>query len=169
MVRAKLHDGVHTKRSQPNRSADELAAFNKEDAGYISMKLAIETNKLERLRSNLHRLDALDAPQNQRVVFVDSREAAVTAAADEALEAGGREGGGAGAGATRKAEAASKKHVAAQYSELEQRAKRKRNLSRTLVRLNVERALQGKGKRKKLKSSGAGGDKCFKWRQERKR
>jgi len=59
----------------------------------------------------------------------------------------------------------------AQYSELEQREERHAKMGKTLQRLGIEKALMGKGARKKLKSKGGaqeGAPKVFKWKPRRK-
>ncbi|EOD37840.1 hypothetical protein EMIHUDRAFT_225122 [Emiliania huxleyi CCMP1516] len=60
------------------------------------------------------------------------------------------------------------KQLAARYSELHQREERERKLAQCVQRLATERALLGKGRRKKLQSK-SGQPRQFKWRQERKR
>lgn len=54
------------------------------------------------------------------------------------------------------------------YSELAQREERHRKMSKTLERINLEKALLGKGRVKKMKPK-EGEMRRFKWRQERKR
>mmetsp|Transcript_25002 Transcript_25002/g.73167 ORF Transcript_25002/g.73167 Transcript_25002/m.73167 type:complete len:190 (+) Transcript_25002:184-753(+) len=79
-------------------------------------------------------------------------------------------GGGAVARRQRKGKHQSKpaKQLAARYSELHQREERERKLAQCVQRLATERALLGKGRRKKLQSK-SGQPRQFKWRQERKR
>ena len=60
---------------------------------------------------------------------------------------------------------------AQQYSELEQRQERHQKMGKALQRIGIEKALMGKGARKKLRKpkDGQGGPKTFKWRQRRKK
>ena len=77
-------------------------------------------------------------------------------------------GASSGAGVSKKAKATLERARAAKYSELEQRESRLLKMKRTLERIGIERALQGKGKVKKLKTK-SGELRQYKWRQERKR
>ena len=61
-----------------------------------------------------------------------------------------------------------KKAQAARYSELTQREARHHKMSVALERIGLEKALQGKGRVKKLKTK-PNEPRKFKWRQERKR
>mgnify|MGYP002262123884 CR=1 FL=1 len=67
-----------------------------------------------------------------------------------------------------KAQAKLGRQNAALHKELAQRTQRHAQLARTQQRLGVERALQGKGRRKKVKPR-EGQPRQYKWRQERKR
>jgi U3 small nucleolar RNA-associated protein 11 len=56
---------------------------------------------------------------------------------------------------------------ARQYSELEQRRERHRKMGTTLQRIGIEKALMGKGARRKIKKGGDGAPRQFKWKQRR--
>ena len=58
--------------------------------------------------------------------------------------------------------------LAARYSEVSQREVRHHKMTVALERIGIEKALQGKGRVKKLKTK-PGEPRKFKWRQERKR
>uniref|UniRef100_A0A7S2FPW7 Uncharacterized protein n=1 Tax=Haptolina brevifila TaxID=156173 RepID=A0A7S2FPW7_9EUKA len=58
---------------------------------------------------------------------------------------------------------------AATYSELEQRVERHKQMGRTLHRIGIEKALLGKGPRRKLKSKEEGAPKQYKFKQRRKK
>jgi len=60
------------------------------------------------------------------------------------------------------------KKLAARYSELKQREVRQVKLGQVMQRISQERALIGKGRRKKLQTE-EGQPRQFKWRQERKK
>ena len=135
---------------------------------------------MKRLYETLHSLDGVRAPQNKRTVFVESADgpavraaragegpAAPAAAADDDSRGGGSSARGPRKGIAKR-EAKLERQRAAQHKELAERRQRHAKLATTLQRLSVERALQGKGRRKKLKSR-EGQPRQYKWRQERKR
>ena len=58
---------------------------------------------------------------------------------------------------------------AAQYAELAQREARAAKMGEALQRIGMEKALMGKGPRKKMRSKEDGAPRLFKWRQRRKK
>ena len=58
---------------------------------------------------------------------------------------------------------------AANYSELEQRVERHSKMARALERISIDKALQGKGARRRLKRKEDGGPKIFKFKPRRKK
>ena len=58
---------------------------------------------------------------------------------------------------------------AASYSELDQRVARHAKMGRALQRIGIEKALMGKGARKKMRSKEEGAPRVFKWKQRRKK
>jgi U3 small nucleolar RNA-associated protein 11 len=247
MVKSQVRDGVHRKKAEAGPTNDQMAVFKKEDASYLNYKRAIEGKKIERLRANLHNIDA--PLQNTHTLFADdaddarakadglkargrtaaevargpkhapgARPAAAAAGGGGTSAASTAEGGaGSGAGwapsgkaakkallrAERAADKSAKKQGrarkracvrrplltsrlgawtkralsgahspslgdrAGRYSELEQRLERHEQMGSALSRIATERALQGKGKRKKLRSK-QDGPRAYKWRQQRK-
>jgi U3 small nucleolar RNA-associated protein 11 len=208
MAHTKMVDGVHRKASSQQPTHDEMRSFKKEDASYLMLKQTAEAKKIERLRANLHMLDA--PLQNKHTIFADDEAAAreldtsgerSTALAAAALppvkrraekrrreqsqegddadggasadaDDGPHAGGSAGPAAKKlrkkqqlKLEAAR----AAQYSELEQRVARHGKMGAALQRISTEKALMGKGARRKLKpkSGQEGAPRQFKWKQRR--
>ena len=160
------------------------------------VKSTAEAKKIERLRANLHMLDA--PLRNKHTIFVSDESAAAAVRA----ERGGtpaelaaraakrkREASGpsaepapevpppAGSGDGRevrkaakvaaKVAAKSEKQRAARYSELEQRMERHAKMGAALQRIGVEKALQGKGKRKRIRK--ADGSKVFKFAPRRQK
>jgi len=172
MVHTKMKDGVHQVRQEESHTGDELKAFKREDAGYLSYKLATEKKKVARLRANLHDLSAASHnPQNKRTVFVDDAAdvgaAATSTAAHVAANAEVLSRDHV-PGASRPVAVKSSKAKQRSYLELEQRTRRRDKLERAVQKVATERALQSKGRRKKLKPR-PGKAKQFKWRQERQR
>ena len=208
MAHTRTEDGVHRKAEKEQHTHDELKAFKREDAGYLMVKQTAEAKKIERLRANLHMLDA--PLQNKHTIFVED------AAAGKALDAS-RHGATPGEAALappvrakkglkrRKREAMEaaamevadddddddddddatpaassayervpkhrreklERSKAAQYAELEQRQERHAKMGKALVRIGIEKALMGKGARRKLASKGEGAPKAFKWKPRR--
>jgi len=77
MVNTRLKEGVHTKTENPEERTDaQIKLMHTQDASYVNYKRSTELKKIERLKSNLHMLDTADKPQNQHIVFVDSKKEA---------------------------------------------------------------------------------------------
>lgn len=204
MANTKTEDGVHRKREAAQPTQDEMRAFKKEDAGYLNLKQSAEAKKIQRLRANLHMLDA--PLQNKHTIFVaDDTEArkldvsrhgstpAEAAAAPplrlkrgkkrrRSSHADGADGGeeaeeamedhvstAAGSAMPNKTRAKLEKARAATYAELEQREQRHAKMGKALQRISIEKALMGKGPRRKLKKKGEGAARVFKWKQRRKK
>ena len=137
----------------------------------------ISLQKLEKLRANLHGLD--EAPVNKRTIFVEADDVAqlpeVLPDPTRAPHAKQVEG------ATARAQSKLEKARAAKYDELQQRQERHSKMGRALERIGLEKALMGKGARRKLKpkkqqlgaESGSGGGggapRQFKFKQRRKK
>ena len=219
MSRTKTEDGVHRKERPDQPTMDEMRVFKKEDAGYLLVKQTAEARKIERLRANLHMLDA--PLQNKHTVFAaDATEArsldasrhgstpaeaaalppvrkpkkkkrgreaaeadaeaaegkkqkvgeeASTAAMGEEADSEEEEEavafGSALAALNKKQRERLEKARAKQYAELEQRVERHTKMGRALERISMEKALMGKGPRRKLKPKVEGAPKAFKWKQ----
>jgi U3 small nucleolar RNA-associated protein 11 len=222
MAHTKTEGGVHRKRAAENPTQDEMKAFKKEDANYLMVKQTAEAKKVERLRADLHMLDA--PLQNKHTVFVSDaasaraldasghgstpaetlavppvrpkkvakRARATEGAAGSSSSSSSKQhafatGGGddddadsddedggeeqrrpaGGRALPKKAQAKLDKARAAKYAELEQREQRHAKMGQALRRIGIEKALMGKGARKKLKPKEEGGPKVFKWKQRR--
>ena len=167
MNKSRMQDGVHRKADAPAPDADELRAFKRQDASYVQGKVVSESRKVRRLHETLHALDGLAAPKNKRTVFVNAAADVPAASAEASAEADGLDAQGE-APVSRKRAAKLERQRKAQHAELAQRTDRHAKLSRVLQRLEGERRMLGKGRRKKLKQK-EGAPRQFKWRQERKR
>ena len=212
MTHTKMEGGVHRKQAAGQPSVDDLRQFKREDAGYLMVKQTAEAKKIDRLRAQLHMLDA--PLSNKHTVFVDNAEAAkainvaargctpaerasaaplrperhqlgkvphasagsslpsteadLPAAGGSALDAVNSIGGRSSR-ISKRMHAKLERARAAQYDELEQRISRHSKMGHTLQRIAVEKALLGKGPRRKLKAKAEGGGKVFKFRQRRKK
>lgn len=76
MISSKLQDGVHI----PNRAKEEVEVTEEQkkvmrtqDIKYVEMKRVAEAKKIERLKGELHLLDADSKEKNRHTFFVDSR------------------------------------------------------------------------------------------------
>mmetsp|Transcript_1819 Transcript_1819/g.5193 ORF Transcript_1819/g.5193 Transcript_1819/m.5193 type:complete len:264 (+) Transcript_1819:101-892(+) len=197
MNNTRTEGGVHRKQAAKQPTGDDMRQFKREDAGYLMMKQTAEAKKIERLRATLHMLDA--PLRNKHTVYVDDEasasaiDAAASAAATPAeiaatgplrasspaskLRSGehappkdGDEGRRGRAPLSKKAAAKLGRARAAQYEELEQRVARHDKMGHTLQRIGIEKALWGKGPRRKIKTvTDSVVSKAFKFRQRRKK
>ncbi|XP_064594727.1 probable U3 small nucleolar RNA-associated protein 11 [Liolophura sinensis] len=76
MVRTKKVDGVHQPREErePEYTEEQIKLMRSQDIRYVNFKRTAELKKIERLKSELHLLDAQDKPQNKHTIFVDSKK-----------------------------------------------------------------------------------------------
>lgn len=214
MAHTKMENGVHRKARGEQHTHDEMRAFKREDASYLMLKQTAEAKKIERLRANLHMLDA--PLLNKHTIFASDeasareldpaagRSTALEAARSSPVKKGKKrqrdehahtQAGEAGTSAAYEEEtehrkddsevdvAPSRKKLrkkdlakleaarAAQYSELEQREARHSKMGATLQRLGMEKALMGKGAKRKLKPKPGkeGAPRQFKWKQRRQK
>ncbi|XP_073526694.1 probable U3 small nucleolar RNA-associated protein 11 [Phyllobates terribilis] len=75
MISTKLQDGVHLIKQKPEEVTDEqLKIMRTQDLKYVEMKRVAEAKKIERLKSELHLLDAEEKPKNIHTFFCDSKK-----------------------------------------------------------------------------------------------
>jgi len=77
MVNNQLQDGVHVnkrKGADEEVTEEQLKIMKTQDLRYIEMKRVAEVKKIERLKSELHLLDAEGKQKNKHTFFVDSKE-----------------------------------------------------------------------------------------------
>lgn len=77
MVNNQLQDGVHVnkrKGADEEVTEEQLKIMRTQDIRYIEMKRVAEVKKIERLKSELHLLDAEGKQKNKHTFFVDSKE-----------------------------------------------------------------------------------------------
>ncbi|XP_069559829.1 probable U3 small nucleolar RNA-associated protein 11 [Brachyistius frenatus] len=77
MVNSQLKDGVHvTKKGQEEAEVTEeqKKVMRTQDIKYVEMKRVAEAKKIERLKGELHLLDAESKQKNKHTFFVDSKE-----------------------------------------------------------------------------------------------
>lgn len=76
MINTQLKDGVHmAKKSTDEEVTEEQRKMMRtQDIKYIEMKRVAEAKKIERLKGELHLLEAEDKPKNKHTFFVDSKK-----------------------------------------------------------------------------------------------
>lgn len=62
----------HEKDKDDDHTAVQIQLMQTQDLKYISMKRTIESNKIRRLQSELHLIDATNSIKNRHTFFVDS-------------------------------------------------------------------------------------------------
>ncbi|KAL7887216.1 hypothetical protein AOLI_G00049370 [Acnodon oligacanthus] len=75
MIRSQLQDGVHViKEKQEEMTEEQKKIMRTQDIRYVEMKRVAEAKKIERLKSELHLLDADGKQQNKHTFFVDTKK-----------------------------------------------------------------------------------------------
>ncbi|NXN09383.1 UTP11 protein, partial [Indicator maculatus] len=86
MIRSQLQDGVHVvKQPKDEVTPEQMKLMRTQDIKYVETKRVAEAKKIERLKSELHLLDAEGKSPNKHLFFLDSRKEgkAQTAAVQE--------------------------------------------------------------------------------------
>ncbi|NXH18538.1 UTP11 protein, partial [Bucco capensis] len=74
MIRAGLQDGVHVvKQPKDEVTPEQVKLMRTQDIKYVEMKRVAEAKKIERLKSELHLLDAEGKTPNKHLFFLDTR------------------------------------------------------------------------------------------------
>ncbi|KAI5606631.1 putative U3 small nucleolar RNA-associated protein 11 [Silurus asotus] len=75
MIKTQLKDGVHViKPTNDQVTEDQKKIMRSRDIGYVEMKRVAESKKIERLKSELHLLEAESKQKNKHVFFVDTKK-----------------------------------------------------------------------------------------------
>uniref|UniRef100_A0A8C6UR10 U3 small nucleolar RNA-associated protein 11 n=1 Tax=Neogobius melanostomus TaxID=47308 RepID=A0A8C6UR10_9GOBI len=76
MINSQLKDGVHVakKSTDEEMTEEQKKIMRTQDIKYIEMKRVAEAKKIERLKGELHLLEADDRPKNKHTFFVDSKK-----------------------------------------------------------------------------------------------
>ncbi|XP_072534932.1 probable U3 small nucleolar RNA-associated protein 11 [Salminus brasiliensis] len=75
MIHSQLKDGVHVIKQQEEEMTEEQKKIMRtQDIRYVEMKRVAEAKKIERLKSELHLLDADGKQKNKHTFFVDTRK-----------------------------------------------------------------------------------------------
>ncbi|XP_038157191.1 probable U3 small nucleolar RNA-associated protein 11 [Cyprinodon tularosa] len=75
MISSKLEDGVHVmKKTEEEVTEEQKKVMRTQDIKYVEMKRVAEAKKIERLKGELHLLDAESKQKNKHTFFVDSKK-----------------------------------------------------------------------------------------------
>lgn len=177
MVNNKLKEGRHIiAQDTDNYTPEQLQLMKTQDEKYVQMKLAVETKKVERLKSCLHHTNLMaQNPPNQHTIFVDSVEEVANYAKTLGVAVGtGEEEMGSGAEEehkTKKKRSGTKrnrKKRKSSYKELNQRIWRCKELETVALKIKTQKDIAGKGIKWKVKGDGSH-PAVYRWKQERKK
>ncbi|XP_073015624.1 probable U3 small nucleolar RNA-associated protein 11 [Primulina eburnea] len=163
MIKTKTVGGVHKPESQANKyTNEELILMKTQDIGYILQKLQTEKKKIERLNGMLHSLD--NQSSSNHVYYADNRE--------EAREVRKKVSEQGNPSAFKYLPKAILRKTDSSYRELEARKKRLKDLEKIYTDMSMQKELQKRGKKRKLREDemvSPTSRPVYKWRQERKR
>ncbi|KAK4485493.1 hypothetical protein RD792_008135 [Penstemon davidsonii] len=163
MINTKTSDGVHRQESVANKyTKEELMLMKTQDIGYILQKLQTEKKKIDRLCGMLHSLD--NPSSSKRVFYAENREEAreIRAKVSEQEKVPDAED----------LPKNIKRKMGSSYRELEARQGRVRELEKIYMDMAMQKELQKKGRKRKLREDeivSPTSRPVYKWRQERKR
>ncbi|XP_074539873.1 putative U3 small nucleolar RNA-associated protein 11 [Halichoeres trimaculatus] len=81
MVNIQLEDGVHTikqEAGEPEMTEEQKKVMRTQDIKYVETKRVAEAKKIERLKGELHLLDADRKQKNKHTFFVDTKKEVAT-------------------------------------------------------------------------------------------
>ncbi|KAL3819735.1 hypothetical protein ACJIZ3_005640 [Penstemon smallii] len=163
MINTKTSDGVHRQESVANKyTKEELMLMKTQDIGYILQKLQTEKKKIDRLSGMLHSLD--NPSSSKRVFYAEDRE--------EAREIRAKVSEQGKVPDVEDLPKNIKRKMGSSYRELEARQGRVRELEKIYMDMAMQKELQKKGRKRKLREDeivSPTSRPVYKWRQERKR
>eukprot|EP00741_Cyanophora_paradoxa_P015658 tig00020903_g15115.t1 len=185
MERSEVKDGVHRSNKRQKRTHEALKAQKTQDLSYVTLKTTMEAQKIRKLEAGLHMLGE-DGPKNTHTIFFDSEDEArsfdPTKHFQTAPELSDRAHNrprletlqtqpvlvGKGVHGEKGLEKLAKQREA-QYRELAERLDREQKLKKVMVAMSSQKALMGKGRRKKVAEATEDHPAVFRWKAERKR
>ncbi|KAG2778504.1 hypothetical protein PC129_g6342 [Phytophthora cactorum] len=184
MRETKTEGGVHVSTQNHLKSVETeaLRTLKTQDLAYLHMKRAVDLRKAERLNRGLHFVDA--PKNNNHTVFVDEEEQVnsfdVAEHFDTAPELADRAFNRIRKRDLETAElpdlAANPKQKYkmqvekdAMYRELRDRLARAKKLGHMSAKLDLERKVQAKGRKKKVKAAENGMPAVYRWKQQRQK
>ncbi|KAJ4838526.1 hypothetical protein Tsubulata_047132 [Turnera subulata] len=163
MINTRTVGGVHRPEIEANKyTHEELKLMKTQDIGYILQKMQSEKKKIERLTASLHSLDS--QPSSKHIYFAEDRE--------EAEEIKSRSSEHEMMIDSEDIPDDIKKKTASAYRELEARRNRLNQLEKVYMDMALQKELQKKGKRRKLREDeivSPTDRPVYKWKSERKR
>lgn len=163
MINTRTVDGIHKTEGQANKyTPEELLLMKTQDIGYVLQKVQSDKKKIEKLTATLHSLD--NRPSSRHVYFAEDRE--------EAKELRSSSSRGGILPTSENIPDRIKRKTAASYRELEARRKRVQDLEKIYMDMAMQKELQKRGKKRKLREEEIvypTSKPVFKWRAERKR
>ncbi|KAL5701662.1 U3 small nucleolar RNA-associated protein 11 [Ranunculus cassubicifolius] len=164
MIKSKTVDGVHRPESDAKQyTQEELMLMKTQDIGYIFQKMQSEKKKIEKLNAMLHSLD--DLLPNKHIYYAEDREEAKEIRLKDSSQTKGLP-------AFDDIPDNIKRKTAVSYRELEARKKRLSDLEKLYKDMSMQKELQKKGKKRKLREDEIvvpTDGPVYKWRNERKR
>ncbi|CAI5742427.1 unnamed protein product [Hyaloperonospora brassicae] len=184
MESARTESGVHvsTHNYREQLDTEALRTLKLQDWAYLHMKRAVDLRKAEKLNCGLHFIDA--PKRNKHTVFVDEQEQVdtfdVAQHFDTAPELADRAFNRIRRRELETAElpdlAGDRKHKYkmqvekdATYRELRDRLARARKIGHMSAKLDLERKVQAKGKKMKVKKAENGLPAVYRWKQQRQK
>lgn len=183
MNTSRTEDGVHLSTNNHHNTkgltADALQLLKTQDLAYLQMKRAVDLRKAEKLNKGLHFVSADKG--NKHTVFVDSEKeldsfdvaehfGTVPELAHRAFNRLRKET----LQSLKLPEVADKKELKkidklrdGVYRELKDRLVRAQKINRMTAKLDMERKLQAKGKKMKIKGAADGNPAVYRWKQQR--
>lgn len=181
MTRTATKGGIHSIDYQ-GLDADTVKAIHSLDSRYLMVERAKEDKRIEKLRANLHFVDA--SRGNKHVVFVDDVETAKTKSKAEIFDtlpetvdrthnrprrSAVAEAPMEGSRRSRKEQVKLDRLKSKAYDELERRLDRRDKMDLALRHLDAKKNQTGKGRKYKEKDAEEGRPAVYKWKQQRKR
>ncbi|XP_010514466.1 PREDICTED: probable U3 small nucleolar RNA-associated protein 11 isoform X1 [Camelina sativa] len=162
MINSKTDGGNHRPKDEVNKySAEELMIMKTQDIGYVFQKWQSEKNKIDKLTSSLQCTEGQSS--RRHVYHAEDREEA------RELETESRSKSDISArGIPREI----KKKMDRSYRDLEGRKSRAKGLEKLYVDMSMQKELQKKGRKRKLREDeilNPNGKPVYKWRADRKR
>ncbi|XP_073015541.1 probable U3 small nucleolar RNA-associated protein 11 [Primulina eburnea] len=163
-IKTKIVGGVHKPEFQANKyTNEELMLMKTQDIGNILQKLQTEKKKIERLNGMLHSLD--NQSSSKHVYYADNGE-------EEAREVPKKVSEQGNPSAFKDLPNVILRKTYSSYRELEARKKRLKGLEKIYTDMSMQKELQKRGKKRKLREDemvSPTSRPVYKWRQERKR
>uniref|UniRef100_K3WAT9 U3 small nucleolar RNA-associated protein 11 n=1 Tax=Globisporangium ultimum (strain ATCC 200006 / CBS 805.95 / DAOM BR144) TaxID=431595 RepID=K3WAT9_GLOUD len=184
MNSTRTEDGVHvsTHNHHKQLSAEALKVLKTQDLAYLHMKRAVDLRKAEKLNEGLHFIDAA-GKDNKHVVFVDSKDEVesfdvakhfdtVPEIADRAFNRLRKDTlKTVSLPAVQDKKTLKKLGIErdAVYRELNDRLQRASTIDRMRAKLDLERKVQAKGKKMKIKDAEDGQPAVYRWKKQRQK